>query len=123
MTTLAGRIADSEAAQSRADQCLLRWFRREVNRDLRRWRAASREPGPGQADAAERVADCKAKLELIHWAGSWQRVRDADHAYEGRPDVQAKLLSDLELIMHGVRALAAAYRDRAGWRDEFERMP
>ena len=100
------------------DTRLLRWLRREVNRDLRRWR------DPVMCAALDeitfRVADCKAKLELIRWAESWQRVRGPDYAPADRPDVQGAMIGKLEMIMHAVRYVAGGYRNREGYRPEWD---
>ena len=114
MTTPAERLATKEAADKR----LLKWLRREVNQDLRYWRS---EPGAIPLERyAQLVADCKAKLELIGWAESWQRVRGPDYVHPGRPDVQVALISDLRLTMAAVRRVAAGYKGRDGWREEWE---
>ena len=52
---------------------LLKWLRREVNRDLREWRghlkAGTGAPLAGRLP--DLVADCKAKLAMIAWAEHW----------------------------------------------------
>jgi hypothetical protein len=87
-----------------------------VNRDLRRWRPNA---AVHNREAMWRVADCKAKLKLLDWAGSWQRVREP--GYTSDPAVAAQMHGDMDLIMAAVKDVALAYRDRDGWRPEWER--
>jgi hypothetical protein len=66
-------FAEQEAADSRRMARLLKWLRREVNRDLREWRGHLKA-GTGGALAGrlpDMIADCKAKLAMISWAESW----------------------------------------------------
>lgn len=115
------RQADAErAAEAARDARLLKWARRQVNGDLREWRAHLKAgtTGPLAGRLPGLVADSKAKLRLISWAESWQRVRDPDHAC---PDarVQAEMLAHLSLVMYAVRYLAAGYDGRDGYREEW----
>jgi len=104
------------------DAALLKWLRREVNRDLRYWRT---ELGILPADRCTGlIDDCKAKLALLSWAERWQDVRTEkyarDHYYASRPDVAATMEGNVRLIVHAVRRVAAGYRARDGWRPEWD---
>jgi hypothetical protein len=116
--TLADRLAAEEAAEWLADKRLLKWSRRQVNADLRKWRQAARDGNP---DADALVSDCKAKLRLLNWADSWSRVRDPDYPNVSDERIRAELQSDFVLVMASVRFLAQSWRDREGWRSEWER--
>jgi hypothetical protein len=117
-TSLAEQFAAEQQAGDVADRRLLKWLRRQVNADLRKWRQASRDGSP---DAPGLVADCRAKLRLLRWADSWIRVRDPDYPNATDPRIRAVLRDDSVLVMAAVRYVAAGYRDRGGWRPEWER--
>ena len=116
--TAAERYAAQRAAEWLADKRLLKWARKQVNADLRKWRQAARDGNP---DAADLIADCKAKLRLLNWAENWSRVREPD--YDGSDDqrILAELQSNFTIVIAPVRYLAQAWRGRDGWRPEWER--
>lgn len=116
--TLAGQIAAGQAAEWLADKRLLKWARRQVNADLRKWRQAARDGNP---DAPGLIADCKAKLRLLNWADGWSRVREPDYDGSSDPRVRSALQSESALVIGSVRYLAQAWRGREGWRPEWER--
>lgn len=102
---------------------LLRWLRREVNRDLARHRRELKSVPAGceAPDLRDRIADCHAKRELIRWAESWnERSAASAWDYADRPDVKAAMTGKLEMIMHAVRYVAGGYRHRAGYREEWD---
>ncbi len=103
------------------DTALLKWLRREVNRDLRRWRSV-RDQGssvyPGQY--TDLIADCKAKLALITWAEGWQKVRTSEYLQGHHVYARDTMLGYLDMVNAAVRRVAAGYSSRAGWRAEWE---
>jgi hypothetical protein len=117
-STAADRFAAEQAAEDVRDKRLLKWLRRQVNADLRKWRQGARDGNP---DAAGLIADCKAKVKLLNFAESWMRVRDSD--YDGTDDVRIRgeLRAHSVMVIVAVRILAVGYRDRDGWRLEWER--
>jgi hypothetical protein len=108
--------------EAHRDVALLKWLRREVNRDLRYWRSVPWPIPPGVRDGL--IADAKAKLGMISWAERWQGVRTPeyirDNYHDGRPDIQAAMLDHLQVINGMVRRVAAGYSGRAGWRREWD---
>lgn len=94
-----------------SDRRLLKFTRRQVNQELRAWRKRT------DFDTAAVIADCKARLRLLSWADSWMRPRERDYS---EPRVTAAMRAESELVLHGIRILAQAYKGRAGWRDEWE---
>lgn len=98
-------MIEDQARRWRTDRALLKWLKRQANGDLRAARAA------GDTDGIDRQ---KALLDLLRWADRWMDVRDKD--YPGRPDVDAALRQDADMIMYGIRRLAYGYRHREGWR-------
>lgn len=114
--------AEREAAEKASDARLLKWLRREVNRDLREWRGYLRA-GTGGSVAGRLpglVLDCKAKLNLIRWAESWQVAYEKDRYRDD--DMRADMLALMQMSMHGVRKVAAGYSNREGWREEWVRQ-
>jgi hypothetical protein len=114
--TLADQFAAEKALRDRHDRQLMKWLRREVNRDLRRWR--SPYMCADLDEIAFRVADCKAKLELLNWARGWQENLEYNQGYANMgPNVAAHMAETMATIMFAVRKIAPGYRDREGWRD------
>jgi hypothetical protein len=115
---LAKEITDEEAAE--AVQCarLLKWLRREVNRDLRAWRALLKagDSGPFAEHLPGLVDDARAKLVMIGWAESWQGTWTNEHY---GPDVRWQMIEYLRYIMYGIRKVAAGYAGREGYREEW----
>lgn len=111
-------IAADEAAEAVRYARLLKWLRREVNRDLREWRGHLKAgtAGPLAERLPDLVADCKAKLAMIRWAESWQRVWDDEHY---GPDIRWQMVEQLRFVMYGARKVAAGYAGREGWREEW----
>ena len=71
-------------------------------------------------EIAFRVADCRAKLELLNWARSWQESLEQNQGYTTYgPDVAAHMAETMQTIMFAVRKIAPGYKDREGWRDEW----
>jgi hypothetical protein len=102
--------------QRAAEARLLKWLRRQVNADLRYWRS---EPGVlPPARYASLVADCKARLDMLRWAEDWARIREPG-VLPDSDRVRGEMLAHLALVMGAVRKLAQGYRDRDGWRDEW----
>jgi hypothetical protein len=97
------------------DERLLKWLRREVNRDLRGWQALQADDAIA-ARQADLIADCNAKLGLIRWAISWQSVHENPY---GPDRVRATMLGELEMIMFSVRQIACGYASHEGWRKEW----
>jgi hypothetical protein len=85
--------------QIQADGRMLKWLRREMNRDLRAARAS------GDAD---RVAICKALLDVQSRAASWQGTRN-DPYY-------ARIQQDADLVLALARRLAWGFRFREGYK-------
>jgi hypothetical protein len=108
--------------EAHRDTAMLKWLRREVNRDLRYWRS---EPGALPHDRYhDLIEDCKAKLAMLSWAEHWQDVRTPEYIRDNyqpdRPDIQATMLDHLHMVNGAMRKVAAGYRDRAGWRREWD---
>lgn len=102
-----------EAADAASVARLLKWLRREVNRDLREWRGHLKAGtgGPLTGRIPDLIADCKAKLVMIAWAEHW-------HAGWLNPDY-ALVDRERHMVMHGVRKVAAGYSNRDGYRGEW----
>lgn len=99
---MAVREADQAGVtEGRRDARMLRWLRRQVNQDLRYWRHNYADCHLTQDRREQLVADCKAKLVLLSWADSWARVRGPGYGYPGRPEVQAAMLANLQLVKIG----------------------
>ena len=109
-----------EAAEARECARLLKWLRREVNRDLREWRGHLKAGtgGPLAGRLPDLIADCKAKLAMIAWAESWQGV----WTREGHQDIRWQMIEYLRFVMHGIRRVAVGYAGRPGWREEWRRQ-
>lgn len=108
-----------QAQNKRNAMRLLLWLRREVNRDLTRFRSELKASSGGiNATMAlnDRIADCQAKRALIRWALDWQERRYAGSDLH----FEVKMEGDREMIMYGIRYVALAYRNRAGYRDEWK---
>lgn len=108
-------------AEARRDARLLRWLRREVNRNLRYWRAY----GGGLPDDRYRdlIADCKARLDMLTWAEHWAEVSSPGREFPdpgGNGQVRGRMLSEAALVMAAMRRLAQGYRARDGWRGEWD---
>ena len=106
-------IAGEEAAEAARCARLLKWLRREVNRDLRAWRGLleAGDSGPFAEHLPGLVDDAKAKLAMIAWAESW-------HVNWLNPDYE---LVDRErrMVRFSVRKVAAGYAAREGYREEW----
>lgn len=114
---LAQKIAEDDAAEAVRYARLLKWLRREVNRDLRAWRGLLKAGGAGPfaGHLPGLVDDCKAKLRMIAWAESWQGVWTAEHG----PDIRPAMIEHLRYVMYGIRKMAVGYAGRAGYREEW----
>ena len=115
----AANLLDYELYEARRDTRLLKWLRREANRDLRYWRH-SYDTGLPPDRREQLIADCKAKLGLLTWAENWQAIREPGRLPAGRPDVQAAMTDHLKMVMAAVRRIAQGYRGRDGWRCEWD---
>ena len=106
-----------DAAEARECARLLKWLRREVNRDLRAWRALLKAGGcgPFAEHLPGLVDDAKAKLAMIAWAESWQGAWTNEYG----PDIRWQIIDYLRYIMYGVRKVAAGYAGREGYREEW----
>lgn len=111
-------MSGKEAAEAARCAALLKWLRREVNRDLREWRGhlTAAASGPLADRLPDLVADCKAKLAMIAWAESWQGTWTNE--FYG-PDMRWEMIERLRYIMYGIRRVAAGYARREGWREEW----
>jgi len=116
---LAKEIAEEEAAEAAACAQLLKWLRREVNRDLRAWRGLLKagDAGPFAEHLPGLADDARAKLAMIAWAESWQGAWTNEHY---GPDMRWQVIERLRYIMFGVRKVAAGYAHRAGYREEWK---
>jgi uncharacterized protein DUF6221 len=115
---LAKEIAEEEVAEAVRYARLLKWLRREVNRDLRAWRGLLKasDAGPFAEHLPGLVADAKAKLRMITWAESWQGVWTNE--FYG-PDMRWVMVDYLRYIMYGIRKMSVGYAEREGYREEW----
>ena len=111
-------IAEGELAEAAECARLLKWLRREVNRDLRAWRALLKagDAGPFTERLPGLVDDARAKLAMIAWAESWQGTWTNEHY---RPDMRWQMIEYLRYIMFGIRKVASGKAAREGYREEW----
>lgn len=114
---------------------LLRWLRHEVHRDLASFRSrlkdaqrqqrhivldlhapADKALGQELIDLQDRVTDCQAKVAMIRWALAWAEHQTVISDLR----IQATTDGKREMIMFAVRFVAAAYKERPGYRPEWE---
>lgn len=123
---LKAETARREAAEAVRCARLLKWLRREVNRDLREWRGHLKAgaAGPLADRLPDLVADCKAKLAMIAWAESWQNVWTEEYAVgSSGHDIRPEMIERLRFVMYGIQKVAAGYTGREGYREEAASEP
>lgn len=96
---------------------LIRWVKREVNRDLTAFRKLYKfQPSLSLAD---QIDDCLAKKQLIGWAESWAYGR-TNNRYD--PHIDYTLDREYQMIIFALQYVTGAYCTRPGYQPEWQMM-